>query len=198
MYQFIESIKCLDGKLLNTDYHIRRMNNTIKHFYEFEGINLDNIKICDEFSSGLYKLRVIYSSKIENYEFIPYYFNLIKSLKVIISNSVDYSFKYLNRSNLDNLFNQRAGCDDILIVKNGFFTDSYYCNLVFDDGVNLISPKSPLLLGTKRQFLLDNQIISTDNIHVDKIGKFKKVHLINSMIDIGDCAVDVDNISMDK
>jgi len=86
-------------------------------------------------------------------------------------------------------------CDDIIIVKNGFVTDSFAANILFLDGVQWITPTTPLLNGTKRQFLLDQGIIAEKEIREEDIRTYQKVGLINAMIDFDEMPViDIDSI----
>ena len=76
--------------------------------------------------------------------------------------------------------------EKIVIVKQGFITDTSYANIVFFDGHKWFTPVSPLLKGTKRTFLLDKKIIEETEIRIDDLEKFKKARLINAMIDFED------------
>ena len=83
----------------------------------------------------------------------------------------------------------RGNCDDILIIKDGFITDTSYSNIVVrDDSGRWFTPSSYLLKGTKRSYLLDKGIISEAEITPASLRKYKELKLINSMIDIKDTA----------
>jgi 4-amino-4-deoxychorismate lyase len=131
----------------------------------------------------LFKCRVIYSKSIEKIEFLPYSFRQIKTLRLVENNGIDYSNKYADRTELDNLFSQKGECDDIIIVKNGLITDSFAANLVFYDGEKWWTPDSPLLKGTKREKLLEEKTISACKIEVSDLHKYSRVGLINAMIE---------------
>lgn len=77
-----------------------------------------------------------------------------------------------------------------MIVKNGFITDSYYANLVFDDGFSLYTPHQPLLRGIRRAQLLRAQRIQTAIIRPSNLASFKSVHLINAMLDLGEVVIE--------
>ena len=76
--------------------------------------------------------------------------------------------------------------DDILIVKNGLITDSSFCNIIFKNEEGLFTPLNPLLKGTKRQYLLDKNIIKEREIYLQNLNEYNEVILINAMIDIED------------
>jgi len=194
MYQFIESIKVQDGIIHNLNFHQNRVNRTLEAFYNGYQIQLDQIQIPDIKSKGIYKLRIIYSHQIDKYELIKYEIKSIKNLKIIKSDSINYQFKYFNRKALNELFLSRSEFDDILIVKNGLVTDTSFCNVVFDDGINLFTPIYPLLKGTKREFLHSSGQIQEKEISLKDISDYSKIHLINSMINLGECTLNISDI----
>ena len=108
---------------------------------------------------------------------------------------LDYSLKYADRTEINKLREKRGGCDDILIIKNGFVTDTSYANIIFWDGEKWLTPSTPLLKGTKRQKLIDEGKIIPAEIREEDIPKFKKAKIINSMIDIEDTeGMEIDEI----
>ena len=87
------------------------------------------------------------------------------------------------------MFAQRGKCDDIIIIKNGLVTDAFAANLLFFDGKNWVTPTTPLLKGTQRQFLLDQEIIFETKIREEDICSYQKVGLINAMVSFEDMPV---------
>lgn len=185
MCPFVESLKLKDGKIQNLDYHTERLNRSRKEFYpEAEDINLKSLLIIPEkYTSGLYKVRILYGLTIDKIEFESYIFRTVKSLKVVHHESIDYHLKFTDRQILEELFTHRGDCDDIIIIKNGFVTDSFAANLLFFDGRTWFTPTSPLLKGTKRQFLLDRGFIAEKEIREEDIKTYQKVGLINAMVE---------------
>lgn len=55
---------------------------------------------------------------------------------------------------------------------------------------NWLTPKHPLLLSTKRAYLLDKGIIKEADITVDDLMKAKKIRLFNAMIEFGEREVE--------
>jgi 4-amino-4-deoxychorismate lyase len=186
MYQLAETIKCKDGKLYNLRYHQARLNLTRRALFHLKDeISLEkSIKIPDEFRTGLFRCRVIYGEKIEKTEFHQHLYRTIKSLKLTEANDLDYRFKYTNRQKLNLLFEQRGNCDDILIVKNGFITDSFIANVVFFDGQKWWTPDTPLLPGTQRARLIHEKKISVCPVTPFDLSKYEKAGLINAMQDL--------------
>jgi 4-amino-4-deoxychorismate lyase len=191
MCQLVESLKLKDGVIRNLEYHQSRMNRSMNELFpDAEKIELAKaITIPENCKSGVYKVRVVYGSGVEKIEIEPYIFRTIKSLKVVRHESIDYHLKYTNRQILQELFAQRGNCDDIIIVKNGYVSDSFAANLLFFDGEKWITPTTPLLKGTKRQLLLDQGIISEKEIREEDIRSYQKVGLINAMIDLEEMPV---------
>ena len=184
MCQLVESIKLKDGAIQNLEYHQMRMNRSMEELIpKGEKINLATvISIPENFASGIFKVRVLYGNSLQKIEVEPYTFRTIQSLKVVHHESVDYHLKYTDRQILQKLFAQRENSDDIIIVKNGLATDSFAANLLFFDGETWVTPNSPLLKGTKRQFLIDQGIIFEKKIRVEDIRSYQKIGLVNAMI----------------
>jgi len=191
MCQLVESLKLKDGIIRNLEYHQNRMNRSMNElFSDFNKISLANtITIPENCKSGVYKVRVLYGKAIEKIEIETYVFRTIQSLKVVRHESIDYHLKYTERQVLQELFAQRENCDDIIIIKDGFVTDSFAANLLFFDGEKWFTPTTPLLMGTKRQLLINQGIISEKEIREEDICSYQKVGLINAMIDLEEMPV---------
>lgn len=186
MCQLVETIKCMDGELFNLRYHQSRLNLTRRALFHLKNeINLEkSIKIPDEIRNGLFRCRVVYGEKIEKIEFCPHKYRPVKSLKLVEDNEMDYRFKYTNRERLSALFEQRENCDDILIVKNGYITDSFIANVVFFDGRKWWTPDTPLLPGTQRARLIHVKKIYVCPVSPADLPKYQKAGLINAMQDL--------------
>ena len=182
---FIESIKYHQYHFTNLAYHQQRLECTRKHFFPQDSpINLKNVLIHHTpGDSNLYKCRVIYGKQIYRVEFVPYKPRRVSSLKIVYDDTIDYSYKYQDREPLDILFKQKGVADDILVIKNGNITDSYYANIAFSDGKRWYTPASPLLKGTKRASLLNQKIIEEAEITLRDLFKFKSIKLLNAMLD---------------
>lgn len=184
--QFTEAIKFQDGVFFNLPYHQKRMDRTLTHFGLRE-IDLQKQLIRTSFpdQKGIYKCRVLYGDKIESIEFSPYSILKKEKVGVVVADEIEYSFKYADRKNLENLILD-TGFDDIIIVKNGFVTDALFSNLVFESDEGLFTPSTYLLPGTKRQYLLKNEQIEERKIKLDDIQSYKKIRFINALIDLED------------
>lgn len=197
MCQFLETIKIENRILQHPDYHQQRMNRTMEVFYPTSKIPVleQHIHIPDWLDNEMYKCRVIYSQTIRAVEFELYSPRPINTLKVVHDDTIDYSFKFSDRSQIQHLLSLKEKCDDVLIVKNGQITDTSYCNILFFDGNRWVTPANPLLPGTCRRRLLDNLQISTQAIKITDLHYFNKFMLINAMLDFDEKrSVDISRI----
>ena len=178
MSQFLETIAILNKIPQHLEYHQKRMKTcSVVKIEPF----LQSISVV---SNKLYKLSVVYNeTQIEKYQLIPYQPNQINRFKIVINNEIDYSYKYADRSQIDQLRSKKGICDDIVIVKNDEVTDCSFANLLFFDGDKWITTENPLLEGTCRARLLDQDLISIQKISVNQLQSFSKMMLINAMLD---------------
>ncbi len=100
--------------------------------------------------------------------------------------SIDYHFKYADRTPLLQLLELRGACDDVLIVRHGEITDTSYSNILLFDGTRYVTPRASLLNGTKRRRLLEEGRIEEAAIRPSDLPRFQTLHLINAMLDIED------------
>lgn len=189
MSLLVETIKVKDGRLYNIDYHSERFNRTRKELF---GVGLKSdltskIIIPAYASKGLFKCRIEYDDHIRKIEFIRYESRDIKTLRLVEAGELSYKYKFIDRQGIDKLMESRGNCDDILIVKDGYITDTSYSNIIVRDEENKwFTPTSFLLKGTKRAYLLDKGLITETDITPASLRKYKELRLINSMIDIKD------------
>ncbi len=184
MSLFLESVRIENGKIMNPDYHLRRMDDTLSAFNikpspGFPGKAFEFLFLPE---NGVHKLRIVYRNDLVSREIKPYKIKNIRSLKVVRVLRPDYAFKYADRSAIDRLFNLREDCDDIIIECEGRITDTSYCNLAFRREGRWYTPSQPLLKGTMRQYLIDNGILSEEDIFLSSISLYDRVALFNAMI----------------
>jgi 4-amino-4-deoxychorismate lyase len=185
MCLLLETIKTVERNLINLEYHQKRVDRSIRDlFNKNASVNLaEEIKVPDYLGKGIFKCRVIYDLEIKKVEFLPYKPPEITTLKLVHCNDLDYSYKFENRQVITKLLELKGRCDDILILKNGLITDTSFCNIIFSDGNNWITPSKPLLKGTQREHLLEKGMVSEANIKGSDIYNFNSFKLINAMID---------------
>ena len=185
MCLLLETIKTVEHKLINLEYHQQRVNRSIRDIFNKKTrINLKKkIKVPGHLGKGLYKCRVIYNLEIKKVEFFSYKQPEITTLKIVTCDDLKYSYKFENRQSITELLELKGRCDDILILKNDLITDTSFCNIIFSDGNNWITPSEPLLKGTQREYLLEKGMVSEAKIKSSDIYNFNSFKLINAMID---------------
>lgn len=166
-------------------YHEARLNRTRRALCGIDTpLNLrSELEIPDFVDAGKYKCRVTYGPEILKIEWERYLPRSIESLRLVVDDTIEYSYKYKNRNHLNQLHAQRGNCDDVLIVKNGLLTDTSSANVALFDGSNWYTPEVPLLPGTQRAFLLDIGVLISREIKVDDLERYRTVKLFNSMLD---------------
>jgi len=187
MCQLFESIKVLDGRLFNIEYHNYRISTARKELFNLtDKINLEEIlEAPDKAAIGLFKCRVVYERTIIKIDWEKYTWRNVERLKVVEDNQIEYSYKFLERKSIDGLLNKNTslGNEDILIVKNGLLTDTSRANVVLFDGKEWHTPASPLLKGTQRQRLLNEKRIIEKEILLSDLKHYKDIKLINAMME---------------
>lgn len=144
---------------------------------------------------AFYKARVVYGEQgIEKVEYAPYSMREINSLHVVEDDTIVYDYKSTDRSRLNDLVAQKGNCDEIIIIKHGLLTDTSFTNLVIFDGKHWITPKHPLLHGTKRAKLLDKGIIQETDITLEDLRNANKISLFNAMIEFGEMEIAIENV----
>ena len=193
--KFIESLKLVGERFSNIELHQQRIDLTCKVFSINSKIELKDISIPNFNDDLVRKCRIIYSKDDFSVSFSEYKQRKIESLKVVFDDTIDYSYKFENRDRLNSLFEDRGGCSDIIIVKNGCLTDTSFSNIVLFDGDKYFTPSSFLLNGTMRQKLLIDNIIFEKEIKLEDIHSFKKLYLINALNSLEDSlSINVENI----
>lgn len=185
MSRLLESIRIENRQLQHIELHNQRFNHAREVLFgAVDHVLLENvIQIPIGINNERYKCRVISMGKEISFEIAPYRQRPVKKLKIVSMNQISYTFKTDNRSTLEQAFAGRESADDVIIVKNGFVTDSFAANLIFSDGQKWYTPDTPLLKGTQREFLLSEGFIEVQKIELSELIRFKSVKLINAMID---------------
>jgi 4-amino-4-deoxychorismate lyase len=192
----IESICIKDQKIQLLEYHNQRANDARCELYNIgELLNFNNIIDVKEAKSPIVKCRIVYGESIKSIEYQPYKLKPIDSLKIIeIDDGWDYKYKYLDRSKLDHYFNQRGKADDMIMIRKGFVTDSYYGNVAFLKKDIWYTPAHPLLKGTRRARLIDNAQIVERKIPRNEILSYNSIRIFNAMIPFGQIEISINSI----
>ena len=182
MDKFLETIKIVNGNISFLEFHNQRLNNTRKALFH----NQDDIDLHDFIQAPskteIYKCRVIYSQRIETLEYFFYQEKNFNSFKIIADDNIVYPFKYLDREHLNRLVILKELADDILIIKQGFITDTSIANVAFWHQDKWFTPSTPLLKGTTRERLLREKQIKEADIRLKDVKDFSKMAIMNALI----------------
>ncbi len=196
MCPLLETIYLNNGVFRNLTLHEGRMRNAMETLFhtKYSILLADILSHECVPSEGLFKTRIIYDSEIKKIEFVPYIMRPVQSLKLIHDNSISYKYKFLDRATLDNLFAQRAEADDILIVRDGLITDTWYANIILKKEGRWFTPDSYLLNGTMRQSLLDAGLVEEIRIGVSDLKQYQSARMINSMLGMDGPEISINSI----
>lgn len=189
MCRLVETIRSEDGRLNNLEFHNARMMRTLFELFSLKkDIDLSQIiSVPDYAGKGVFKCRVEYDNEINKIEFIRYGPKSVRNLKIVEDNTIEYRYKFTDRRSIEKLLEKRNECDDILIVKNGFITDTSYANVILRDISGVwYTPVTCLLPGTRRASLLQQGKIREIKIHYNDLENFTGLKLINAMLGIED------------
>lgn len=185
MYPLFESVCIENSQIKNADYHEARFRRSYIQRYKthptyglFDGIHLTNLD-----NNLKYKLRIGYKQDGTRFSFSEYKNSIPTSLKLVRDDTISYNVKRNNRKKLNSLYNTRGEFDDVLIIKNGLVTDTSYANILFLDGKVIITPSTPLLEGTCRARLLDENKITETRVLESDLPDFDSFQLVNALND---------------
>lgn len=186
----------MDGHICNLAYHQQRMNKTrLEVFGQPTPLLLNDVFKGIKAPSGLAKLRFVYDEAgIHDISCTPYKRKNIHSLRLVTANDIDYRYKSVDRSALNQLKEKQGECDEILIIRNNHITDTSYTNVALYDGKQWFTPSTPLLQGTMRQSLLDGGLLQERELLVSDLPNYKQISLFNAMMELGEVVLPVNKI----
>lgn len=176
----LETLRCENARLLHCSYHQERLEKSLRFLRIKTHYDLQSLIIPP--SSGIYRCRFLYDADGYTVEFIPYIPKTIASLKLVRADTLEYPLKDSNREALDALFDQREGCDDVVIVKNGLLTDTTIANIALQIQGQWLTPDTPLLRGTTRARLIEEGFLTPHPLTIEDIAKASKIAVMNAMV----------------
>jgi 4-amino-4-deoxychorismate lyase len=182
MNKLLETIKIVNGSAPWLEFHNERLNKSRQILFNCPSkIDLKNfIQVPSQI--GIYKCRVIYSDTIASIECSYYQARNFNFFTIVEADNLVYDFKYLNRENLNRLCLLKGQTDDILIIKQGFVTDTSIANVAFWHQDKWLTPSTPLLKGTTRERLLRQKQIMETDIRLTDLKNFSKMALMNALM----------------
>lgn len=196
MCQFIETMCVEQGRIINLNYHLERIKNTRKHFWNTEKtVPTDQLSALAATQDSRAKLRFTYDKEnIYDLSCTPYNTRKIERLKLLGSNDIEYRYKSVDRSEINLLKAQTEPTDEIIIVKQNNLTDTSYTNIALFDGSQWITPSTPLLKGTRRAQLLDAGRLIEREVLATDLKSFQSISLINAMMDLEELVLPISSI----
>ncbi|HEQ71241.1 MAG TPA: hypothetical protein ENN69_02030 [Spirochaetia bacterium] len=187
MCRLIETIKLTPEGIHNLPLHNERCNRARRALFGVrKDIDLGEVIPLPRapHSAPLMKCRIVYREKVEEVRLEPYRLPVIRSLKLVWNDDIDYAMKYEDRRIFDALLALRGYCDEVLIVRRGRLTDTSFSNIVLYDGERYVTPREPLLAGVKRQSLLNAGRVLPRDLAVKDLNRFTRLYCVNCMIDL--------------
>lgn len=186
MCRFFETICVQDGVIQRLEYHQKRVDETRILFYpSLPPISLvSSVNIPDFAQKDTFRCRVNYDEVIQDVLFFPYNLRTHHRIKLVEIANFTYAHKWQDRTFFADQLAKYPDVDEILFTRNGFLTDTTYTHILLrKEKGNWILPKTYLLPGTKSKYLLDNQLVDLESLHVNDLENFTQIALINAMRD---------------
>jgi len=186
MCLFIETICYEKGCFQRIELHNERFNRTRKQFFGLQTpFQLELLlSVPPDLKDETVKCTITYEVDIISIDYTLYQIRLVNSLQMVVDDTIDYAFKYADRTKLNSLFDLRGQSDDILIIKNGFVTDTFYANIVFKKDDKWYSPSNPLLKGTRIDRYIREGLVTPALLRPSDLPIFSEARIVNAMISI--------------
>ncbi len=211
MYPCLEAIEWTDGRARRLTYHQQRIDAAFRCRYpelrpfdlaaELEGIQEAGSDErmesgCFFPGKGRYKLRLEFDFKLRRLEFQEYRLRKVESLQAVAIDQEPMEYKSSARELINAAFAQRGDCDDVVLIRDGLLTDTSYSNIALFDGRKWLSPRIPLLYGTRRAYLIDRGQIETADLRLEDIGRFQLLRIFNALIGFGELELPVSSVRL--
>ena len=185
---FLETIRIQDGHAHHVADHIERMCRTALHFGFVAPLlpaDLDAL-VPRNLRTGSVRCRIIYDHTLREITFTPYRRRCIERLIAVDAGAMDYTFKYADRSPLEQPNIRLSETDELLFIRGGYVTDTSYTNLILRRGQELFTPDTCLLDGTCRRRLLRTAQVRTATIRLSDLSAYDELLLVNAMMPLGE------------
>ena len=186
MCLFIETICYEQGCFQQIDLHNERFNRTREQFFGLRTpLQLELLlSVPFDLKDETVKCTVTYGVDIISIDYTLYQIRPVNSLQMVVDDTIGYAFKYADRTKLNSLFDLRGRSDDILIIKNGFVTDTSYANIIFKKDDKWYSPSNPLLKGTRIDRYIREGLVTPALLRPSDLPLFSEARIVNAMISI--------------
>lgn len=189
MYPLFETVAIIEGKAQNLALHQARYERSLQQFYGKQDVTVFQLAeiiekhtaLLAQQDTTLYRCRLDYNAHHVQTYCVPYQRKIYRTFQPVVCDDIDYDLKYAQREKLNQLLLQKGDCDEIIIIKQGLVTDCSIGNLIFKQGNQWVTPDTPLLAGTQRQKLLQENKIQTRRIYAEDLATFSEIRLINAL-----------------
>ncbi|MBF0964677.1 MAG: hypothetical protein HXK17_04865, partial [Alloprevotella sp.] len=135
--ELVETMCLTDGAVVRLPFHLARMQAACQ-VLGWRDISEDlpelwaatSAQMPEDCRQGRTMARIVYGAEgIRSITFQSYAPRLVRSLRLVVADHVDYALKSTNRKVITECFDQRNGCDDVLIVRDHLLTDTSIANI---------------------------------------------------------------------
>ena len=189
MSRFLETIRIRDGAPLHLDGHQRRVDDTFRAFYPGKPPLSLAAVIADTGMDAHADLRcrIVYVDAAHEITVTPIQPRTIHSLRLVdLPPDYDYAYKYADRRILELAFARRGDADDVLLVRDGWITDTSVGNVALLANGRWYTPALPLLAGTTWKRLVHAGVIVPRPIHVEDLHRYESCMVFNALRDWGE------------
>lgn len=204
--ELVETICVFNGTALRLPFHLARVRascqtlgwkDVSKELLQTWLTSLQNLP--REYKTGRVMMRTVYDATgVSSVTFQQYQLRPVRSLRCVEADYLHYSLKSTDRSGIMHCVEQRENCDDVLILRHNFLTDTSIANIAFlneEQGNCWMTPANPLLRGTHRAALLRSGTIIEDTaLTLDRLKEFSRIRLFNAMIKWGEIELPISAI----
>jgi 4-amino-4-deoxychorismate lyase len=186
MSRFLETIRISAGVPQHLEWHQRRVDDTFRHFYPAaDPITLhDLIRQSPIPEAGDLRCRILYDDNGHEIGFSPLEPRIVRSLRLTdLPPDYDYQYKYADRRILELAFSRRGDADDVLLLRDGWVTDTSVANVAFLSHGRWYTPVIPLLAGTTWKRLVCAGVIVPRPIHADDLHCYEACVVFNALND---------------
>ena len=188
-FPLFETIAIVNGEIQQLAWHQKRYETSLAKFYGKNVAKVHDLARIIQISTALeqtqyspiIRCRVDYNQQTYQVQYFAYQRKTYRTFQPVICDEIEYGLKYADRTDLNQLLQQKGDCDEIMIIKQGKVTDCSIGNLVFRQGEQWFTSDTPLLAGTQRAKLLAENTIQQCTILLEDVADFDEIRLINAL-----------------
>jgi 4-amino-4-deoxychorismate lyase len=212
-FPLLETLSICNNQIQNLTFHIQRMNRVRAELYcnlkPLSFLDLEN-QILRNYTAWVslqkahkelnpqcenlplqVKTRVLYGETLGPMDFQWYIRPKYRGALIVAVTHLSYSFKWADRSCFDSYTKHVPKDLYPLFSKHGLLTDGLTSNIVIPQADIYLTPKTPLLRGTMREYLLQSSTIIEADIHTRDLQESQQVILINALNPLGNWSLPV-------